>query len=148
MRIRGKVSTWWYLLVIALWIIGLYLLVRGCFHIAVMGPAELPTIIPAIPFFISATVGVDTCVRNYIDFRSEYIRITFSFDKVVIPYADVTTIKETSNILASPAASLDRLLIKFGMNELMIAVSDKELFYSEMLKRNPRITICRKRDDR
>lgn len=52
--------------------------------------------------------------------------------------------KETRNVIASPAASLDQIWIKYGYDETKIAVKDKEAFLEELLSRNPDVQIERK----
>lgn len=52
--------------------------------------------------------------------------------------------RETSNPLASLAASFDRIELRIGYEELMIAVKDKEEFFAEIERRCPQVEIVRR----
>ena len=68
------------------------------------------------------------------------INIVFSVKKLI----DITTIKsisETNNSMASSAASLDRLEIKFKNDSIIISPKDKSAFINQLLEINPSIEI-------
>ena len=56
----------------------------------------------------------------------------FGFQKATYPVSKIRRLRETSNPLASLAASFDRIELRIGYEELMIAVKDKEEFFAEI----------------
>jgi len=59
-----------------------------------------------------------------------------------IPISSINTIKETDNIISSPAASLDRLEIFYGKyDSIIISPMDKNEFIQDLLKINPNIEV-------
>lgn len=58
----------------------------------------------------------------------------------------ISQIKETNNLISSPALSLDRLEIKFGKNgSVLVSPKKKEAFITQLQKINPAITFLPKR---
>mgnify|MGYP002230245686 CR=1 FL=1 len=66
----------------------------------------------------------------------------FGFQKATYPVSKIRRLRETSNPLASLAASFDRIELRIGYEELMIAVKDKEEFFAEIERRCPRSRSC------
>lgn len=59
-----------------------------------------------------------------------------------IPISSIHKIKETNNLISSPAASLDRLEIFYGKYEsIIISPMDKNEFIQDLLKINPNIAM-------
>lgn len=68
--------------------------------------------------------------------------IVFGFIKKKIPYDDILTLCATNNPLSSLAASLDRIEIKCKNKSIvLISLVDKEIFFSEIRKKNFKIVI-------
>lgn len=59
-----------------------------------------------------------------------------------IPISSIHKIKETNNLISSPAASLDRLEIFYGKyDSIIISPLDKNEFIQDLLKINPNIAM-------
>ncbi len=59
-----------------------------------------------------------------------------------IPISSIHKIKETNNLISSPAASLDRLEIFYGKyDSIIISPLDKNEFIQDLLKINPNIEV-------
>jgi len=59
-----------------------------------------------------------------------------------IPISFIHKIKETNNLISSPAASLDRLEIFYGKyDSIIISPMDKNEFIQDLLKINPNIEV-------
>lgn len=104
-------------------------------------------LVMTVVFIFFDLLIIDSCIRNYIDFYSDHMRIMFSSIKENISYSKISHVEETRNLLASPSASLDQLWIKYGYDEIKIAVQDKEGFLKKLLTKNPQIHVKRKSHD-
>ncbi len=72
---------------------------------------------------------------------------TFFWFKAEIPVDSITGIAETSNIISSPAASLDRLEIFYGkLNSIIISPKDKAGFIEHLKSLKPEITVKMKNE--
>ena len=86
-----------------------------------------------------------TLLRNYVEFDGKgNLLIVFGFQKATYPVSKIRRLRETSNPLASLAASFDRIELRIGYEELMIAVKDKEEFFAEIERRCPQVEIVRR----
>lgn len=73
------------------------------------------------------------------------IRSSFLY-KSVIHISEIKKIKETNNPLSSPAASLDRLEIRYGRSgSVLISPREKEAFINSILSINPQIEVIYKK---
>lgn len=71
--------------------------------------------------------------------RSAFIRKTISID-------EIKSIDRSFNPLSSPALSLDRLKIHYGLHRtILISPLDRNAFIEELMKRNPSIRTSLKR---
>ena len=81
------------------------------------------------------------------------LKYVISGDKLYIHYGiyfkrpieidKITKLSETRNPLSSPAASLDRIAIRYNSyDEVMISPKDKAEFIAELLKINNKITVA------
>ncbi|MCK1994767.1 PH domain-containing protein [Peribacillus muralis] len=71
--------------------------------------------------------------------RSAFIRKTISID-------EIKSIDRSFNPLSSPALSLDRLNIHYGLQRtILISPLDRDAFIEELMKRNPSIRTSLKR---
>jgi Bacterial PH domain len=63
-----------------------------------------------------------------------------------IEIRSIKMIRDSGSILAAPAASLDRLEIKYSDNSsILISPNDKEAFIEHLLTVNPNIVVVRKK---
>jgi hypothetical protein len=58
-----------------------------------------------------------------------------------ISIQDITSVKESNNILSSPALSFDRLEIRYKDGTTLISPKDKESFIQELKERNSSILL-------
>ena len=61
--------------------------------------------------------------------------------KSIIKINNITELKESNNILSSPAASLDRIAIYYDNTFILVSPKDKFGFIDNLIKLNPRIKI-------
>lgn len=142
-RFAGKVDAWFY----AVFAVANLILLASL--LPALDPSKqggaIALVVLLVCFLALDGLTVPMLVRNYVEFDGEgNLVIVFGLSKVVLPVGSITSVRETNNPLASLAASLDRIEIKAGYNEVMIAVKDKEAFYQELTTRNPNAILERK----
>ena len=64
--------------------------------------------------------------------------------KSIIKIDNIKKLKETNNMLSSPATSLDRIAIYYGNTFILVSPKDKIEFIDNLIKLNPRIEITLK----
>ncbi len=70
----------------------------------------------------------------------------FPFYNRSIPISKITKIKETNNPLSSPAASMDRLEIRYNKyDSVILSPRDKKGFIDELLKINAKIEVINRK---
>lgn len=145
MRFRGKVAAWWYGSVVFLIASTVALAATGIYGVASSASDAGVSIVGALVFVLFDFFVIDSCIRNYVDFREDSLKVRVSVFSETISYASISLVKETNSAWASLSTSLDRLSIKYdNYNEILIAVKDKEGFLTEIAKRNPHIRVERK----
>lgn len=96
---------------------------------------ELPWILGGVFVLIIALM---TSTRYKID--GNLLRIyVLVFQYRPIDITTITGIKETNNPLSAPAASLDRLEIKYGKKSILVSPKDKQGFMASLQRINPNI---------
>lgn len=144
MRFAGKVDGWFYALAIGMnamlaWRVATFLADPSTEGALVDVAAALVCIA-----FCDLLI-VPMLLRNYVEFDGEGdLIVVFGFQKATYPVSKIRQARETRNPLASLAASLDRIDLRIGYDELMIAVRDKERFYEELRRRCPDAVIERR----
>lgn len=64
------------------------------------------------------------------------------FYKIDVPIEKIHTIEKTNSILSAPAASLNRIEIKYNKyDSVIISPNHREMFIQELLKFNPDIEV-------
>ncbi len=98
-----------------------------------------PLLIPVSLIVILAYLFYDTAYT----IKGKELEIRFGFlYKQKIDITSIREIKETNNPLSSPAASLDRLDIRYGRSgSVLISPQRKEEFVNELLKIHPEIVV-------
>jgi membrane protein YdbS with pleckstrin-like domain len=80
-------------------------------------------------------------IRYTIDNSHLKIKGGFYYDKT-IPIQKIRSIRETNNPLSAPAASMDRLEIKYNKYDtVLISPKEKQNFIDELLSVNPEIEV-------
>jgi len=83
-------------------------------------------------------------IRYIIDGENLIVK-GFPFYNKIIPIDKITRIKETNNPLNSPAASMDRLEIRYNrFDSVIISPKEKQEFIDELLRINQLIEISYK----
>ena len=94
-------------------------------------------VIPVVlfAFIIHLFFGTEYTIDNNI------LKIKFGFFKYTpIEINDIKEVSKTNTILSSPAASFDRIRIKYGRSkEIVISPKDKKNFITELININPKI---------
>ena len=145
MRFRGKVAVWWYAIVIAMIVGTVHMTVLGVLGIVNSEPEAILTILGAVIFLLFDVFLIDSCTRNYVDLNKGSLTVRVSALTETIPYSSIDLVKETNSVWASLSTSLDRILIRHRRyNDILIAVVDKDGFFTEIHTRSPQATIERK----
>ena len=132
MRFRGKVSWWFYAVIIGVAALQIPLLIVSAF----IDPNITALAINLVLFVSVEFFGISIIIHNFVEFENEALRIEFGLIKKRIPYGEITALTTTNNALSSLAASLDRIEIKCRSTAgTMISVEDKEGFLNEMKNR-------------
>lgn len=146
-KLKGKVDRWFYAMIVGCNIFFLYLAIQSLLNNPDLHPTGLPgaLVLIATALFVNL-LCIPMIVKNYVVFKDNTLFIKFAFFKTDIDYGKIKEAKETNNPLSSWAASLDRISIKHGYDEIMIAVKDKDRFFQEMSLRAPNAKLERKPD--
>ncbi|MFN6378899.1 MAG: PH domain-containing protein [Flavobacteriales bacterium] len=98
-----------------------------------------PLLIPVSLIVIIAYLFYDTTYT----IKGKELEIRFGFlYKQKIDITTIREIKETNNPLSSPAASLDRLDIRYGRSgSVLISPKDKQKFVQALLEVHPEIVV-------
>jgi hypothetical protein len=96
-------------------------------------------ILALVVFFIYLFLTTDYTISG----KELIIKCGFLY-KSVIKIDKITKLKETNNILSSPATSFDRIAIYYSDNIILVSPKDKIGFIDNLLKLNPRIEIILK----
>lgn len=98
--------------------------------------------VPAIAFTLHMFYNISYQIIN----RKLLIKCGF-FHRTILDISKITSISPTRNMIASPAASLDRIELKYGKwNAVLISPNNKKGFIAELLKINPDINVKYKAD--
>ncbi|WP_418747427.1 PH domain-containing protein [Frisingicoccus sp.] len=139
MRFEGKVSWWFYAIIIgvAAFLIPL-IIVSACVE-----PNAAALITTLAVFLVVELFCLSIVLHNYVELQDEALLIVFGFIKKKIPYSDILSISTTRDASSSLAASLDRIEVKYkNKSAVMISVMDKEGFFNKMKEYNPNMIIC------
>ena len=139
MRFKGKVSWWFYAIIIgvAVFLIPL-IIVSACVE-----PNAAALITTLVVFFVVESFCLSIVLHNYVALQNEALIIVFGFIKKKIPYSDILSISTTRDASSSLAASLDRIEVKYkNKSAVMISVVDKEGFFNKMKEYHPDMIIC------
>ena len=144
MRFAGKVDGWYYALTV-----GVNVMLAWPLASFFADPAKAGAFISAVVCLLCLVLCdifiTPTLLRNYVEFDGKgNLLIVFGFQKATYPVSKIRRLRETSNPLASLAASFDRIELRIGYEELMIAVKDKEEFFAEIERRCPQVEIVRR----
>lgn len=129
MRMKGKVSLWYWLLLIGLQIAFLY----GIFY-------EKAFSLILIGGFVDFIV-VPFAVRNYVLLTDDTLTIVFGFSKDSIRIDEIEQVVRTNDPISTTAASFDRIKIKGRRKELICAVKEKDMLFRFLREKNPEISF-------
>ena len=99
-------------------------------------PAWLAPLLVAVGVF-----QVDALYRTHYTLDGDTLLIRASFFRWRVPLAAIESIEPTRNPLSSPACSLDRLLIRYGKNRIMISPLDQAGFLRALAQRAPQVEL-------
>lgn len=104
-------------------------------------PYSLLYLILLLAFFLPILFGTNYRIEDGI------LLIKSSFlHKQKIPIVDIRKIKETNDLISSPALSLDRLEIFFSrFDAVLVSPKDKVAFIAHLLSINPNIHVERRK---
>lgn len=138
MKFKGKVSWWFYAVIIGVAAALMPIVIVSAFvdtNMVVLVTNLL--VLAAVELFC-----VPIVFYNFVELQEEALLIVFGLVKKKISYGDILALSTTNNPVSSLAASYDRIEIKCrSSSDTMISVVDKEGFLGEMKKRSPHITV-------
>ena len=101
----------------------------------------LQSVIGIIIIALTSAFVIHVFVTTYYVITSDHLLIvksSFLINKK-ISIQDITRIKESNNILSSPALSFDRIEIKYKDGSILVSPREKEKFIQELKARNATI---------
>lgn len=137
MKFKGKVAEWFYAIMLLIAVILIPTIIS-----TIRDKEIVDMIICLVMFILIELFFISIVLFNYVKLEDDYLLIVFGFIKKKIPYDDILTLCATNNPLSSLAASLDRIEIKCKNKSIvLISLVDKEIFFSEIRKKNFKIVI-------
>lgn len=129
MKFQGKTSKWFKASIVVVNAVFIYLLFFG----------EEATGELAVCALIFNLICIPIVIRNYVTVDDHRVTVFFGFITDSMELEDIVEVRLTFDIIATTAASLDRIAIKGKRNELLCSVKDKKGFFLELRRRNPKI---------
>lgn len=138
MRFKGKVSWWFYAIIIGVAALLIPLMAVS----AVVDPNAAAFTVDLLVFAAVELLCIPIVFYNFVELQKEALFIVFGFIRKRIPYHDISALSTTSNPMASFGASFDRIEITCkSRTSIMVSVVDKERFFNEIKKYNPDIKM-------
>ena len=135
MKCQGEIVIWFWLRIIADNVVFLY----AFLYSILFEEDSVGAMIMGIVLF--NLICIPIVARNYVIVSEISVTVYFGFLKESIMLRDITEVRRTHDIIASTAASLDRISINGRWSGLMCAVKDKEGFFKELKRKNPNIKM-------
>lgn len=137
MRLKGKISKWFYGIMIFVAVILIPIII-----LAIKDKKMLVVVVVLGIFALIETFCFPIVLHNYVELNDDSLLIAFGFIKVRILYRDIEKISATKDPSSSLAASLDRIKIQTNNGKiLMISLYNKQEFYKEIKKKKADIRI-------
>jgi len=133
MKFRGKIGLWWLAFMLFINLALIYLMFQVN---TIAGWVVLISIIVVLNIFT-----VSWTLNNYIILNSDHFTINFGLSKKNVMYKDVVKISKTKILIAGSALSFDRLMIKTFDEVMIVSLKEKEIFITEVMKRNKKISL-------
>lgn len=125
MRIKGKISVWFWGLAVGANLVMIYSLCTDENKIAIF-----------IGWILLNLLFLPILFRNYVEIKEGYVTVVFGIFKDSMRIDEIKEIYKTHDPISTTAASLDRTVIKGRRQELRCAVKDREVLYQELKKCN------------
>lgn len=137
MRFKGKISKWFYGIMIFVAVILIPIIV-----LAIKDKKIFVVIAVLVVFALIEIFCFSIVLHNYVELNDDCLLIAFGFIKVRILYSDIEKISETKDPSSSLAASFDRIKIQTNNEKIvMISLYNKQEFYKEIQKKKADIRI-------
>ncbi len=137
MRFKGKVSKWFY----GIMIFAAAILIP-IIALAVIDDEVFVLVFSSAMFALIEIFCFSSVFCNFAELNSNSLLIVFGFIRLSIQYSDIREIKTVRDPSASLAASLDRIKIRYGSGKIvLISLLKKEEFYKEIQKKKNDIKI-------
>ena len=137
MKFKGKISKWFYGIIMFVALILIPIIV-----LAIIDKEVFVLVISLAIFALIEIFCISIVLRNFVELNSERLIIVFGFIKFSILYSDMEEIKTIKDTSSSLAASIDRIKIKYDNGKtVMISLQNKQEFYKEIQKKKFNIRI-------
>ena len=137
MKFKGKISKWFYVVMISIFIVYIPLIVMFS-----LGDNLILSILLSIITLVLEIYCISIILRNYVLLKEEYMQVACGFLNKKIYYDNISFIENKKTVENGTAASFDRIEItcKNGYY-CVISLIEKEKFIEELLNKNPNIKI-------
>ena len=129
MKLQGKISIWFWIILIAG---NAFMLYGLCF-------AGEQMVILILTLILYNIIFLPIVIRNYVLIEDGNLKLVFGFARDSMEVEEIISVRHTWDPIASSAASLDRIVIKSRRKEIMCSVRDKQKLYDELKRLNPEI---------
>lgn len=137
MRFKGKISRWFYGIMLFTAVILIPIIVLAIIDEKVFVLAVSSAVFASVEIFCISVV-----LRNFTELDNKSLLIVFGFIRLSILYSDITEIRTTKDPSSSLAASFDRIKIQYGNKKtVMISLQNRQEFYKEIQKKKSDIRI-------
>ncbi len=131
MKFKGKIDLWF-------WIV---MLLGEALFISMFLAGEGIGLISIFSAIIYNLCFLPFVFRNYVEISEEKLTVAFGFGKESIALSEIIDVYRTNNLLASSAASVDRIVIKGYQKEIMCSVKEREKFFAYLQEKRPDIEL-------
>ena len=124
MRFKSKVDTWFYVIVI-----GSIVVVTGAIWPVLRQPSLENLTIVGLSLLVAVGLPVWLLVQTYYVVEDNVLKIRSGPFKRTIRLDEIRSVEPSRSFLSSPALSLDRLKIVYGVgNQILVSPRDRDAF--------------------
>lgn len=136
MIFKGKIATWWYVLIALLNGVAIASLIYQTWS----GNLSLVFIANLALFLLFDLYFIPVLFKNEVTVTKKAVTVKFGLFTKEIPIRDIRCVKKMKVYSASFAASFDRIGIEsYSLTDVYIALEDNEAFIKELMRKNRKI---------
>ena len=136
MIFKGKIATWWYVVIAILNGVAIASLIYQTWS----GNLSLIFVLNLAVFLLFDLYFIPVLFKNEVTVTKIVVTIKFGLLTKEIPVQDIRCVKKMKVYSASLAASFDRIGIEsYRMTDVFVALEDNEAFIKELMRKNRKI---------